>query len=114
MSVGSATGVKTAPAFPAQAVATALRDELISAVRAEANRKGQPIPGKTDELVGASIEIDSLTVVEILCALDDILPFQAGERVVRAGGYNSINTAVEHVAGRVAQEWIKHHNGGKA
>jgi hypothetical protein len=110
----SATTVKTALTFPTDAVAKALRDELITAVRAEAKRKAQPIPAKPDKLVGASIEIDSLAVVEILCVLDDILPFQADERVVRAGGYGSIKTAVDHVVGRVKHEWIKHHNGGKS
>src|SRR5437660_1574568 len=109
MPTGSTTTVKTAPTFPADAVSTALRDELIAAVREEAKRKVQPIPTKPDELVGASIEIDSLAVVEILCVLDDILPFQADERVVRAGGYSSIKMAVDHVVGRVEQEWVKHH-----
>jgi len=110
----STTTVKTVPAFPADAVAQALRDELITTIRAEAKRKAQPIPTKPDELVSASIEIDSLAVVEILCALDDILPFPADERVVRAGGYGSIKTAIDHVVGRVEQEWTKHHNGGKS
>jgi hypothetical protein len=110
----STTTVKMAPAFPADAVAKTLRDELITTVRAEAKRKAQSIPTKSDELVGAPIEIDSLAVVEILCVLDDILPFQADERVVRAGGYGSIKTAIDHVVGRVEQEWMKHHNGGKS
>ena len=110
----STTTVKTAPAFPADAVTQALRDELITTVRAEAKRKARPIPTKPDELVSAAIEIDSLAVVEILCALDEILPFQADERVVRAGGYGSIKVAVDHVVGRVEQEWMKHQNGGKS
>jgi hypothetical protein len=106
----STTIVKTATAFPVDAVTNALRDKLITT----AKRKAQLIPTTPDELVNAAIEIDSLAVVEILCALDDILPFQADERVVRAGGYRSIKAAVDHVVGRVEQEWMKHQNGGKS
>lgn len=102
---------RTIPAFPKTDVSKALRDELIQAVQAEAKRKGQAIPSKPDKLIGASIEIDSLTVVEILCVLDDHLPFPANERFVRAGGYGSIRESVEHVVGRVEQEWMKYHGG---
>jgi len=38
-----------------------------------------------------------LSVVEILCVLDEILPFEVGESVVRAGGYGSIQEAVDDV-----------------
>jgi hypothetical protein len=99
--------------FPRKAVEKALRDELIVSVRAIARRKGLPLPAKDDELVVAAIEIDSLTVVEILCVLDGILPFEVGESAVQAGGYRSIQEAVSDVVKRVEREWQKHSVGSK-
>ena len=113
MSTATALRGKPIPPFPADAVQTRLRDELIGAVQAEARRKGEALPKNRDEIALQSIEIDSLTVVELLCAVHGILPFQVGENVVRAGGYLSIDDAVKHVVERIEQQWRKHHNGGK-
>jgi hypothetical protein len=106
-------GAKTIPAYPADAVAAVLRHELIGAIRHRFRRKGTPLPKKDDEVVIMTIEIDSLTVVELLSSLDDILPFEVTESMVKAGGYNSIDAAVKHVTGRVESKWNKHHGGGK-
>lgn len=103
---------KPVPAYPKNDIAHALRGELIAAVRDMAARKGQALPPNDGDLVVLGVEIDSLTAVEILCVLDDLLPFMVGESVVRAGGYGSINEAVTHVVGRVEKEWGKHHQGG--
>jgi len=84
------------------------------AIRRRYRRKGQPLPKDDDEVVILEIEIDSLTVVELLASLDDILPFTVTECVVKAGGYGSIIEAVKHVTGRVESKWKKHHGGGKA
>ncbi|MGY4617642.1 hypothetical protein ACVWZ4_002869 [Bradyrhizobium sp. USDA 4472] len=61
-----------------------------------------------------SIELDSLTVVELIAVLDDYLPFKVTESVVKAGGYGSIAAAVKHVIGRVEKKWDKHYAGVKA
>jgi len=104
---------KTIPAYPASAVAAVLQDELLRAVRARCRRKGQPLPKADPDVVILSVEIDSLTVVELLASLDDVLPFKVTECVVKAGGYGSIAEAVKHVVGRVEGKWTKHHGGGK-
>lgn len=103
---------KTIPSFPSAMVAEVLRDELLAAVRRRFKRKGKPLPHSDDELVILGVEIDSLSVVELLSSLDDILPFQVTESVVKAGGYNSIAQAVAHVTKRVESKWVKHHGGG--
>jgi hypothetical protein len=113
MSVAAASSIKTIPPYPAAAVAAVLQYELVRAVRAMFRRKGQPLPKADDEVVVRAIEIDSLTVVELLCTLDDVLPFQVTECVVKAGGYSSIAVAVKHVVGRVESKWNKHHSGAK-
>ena len=106
-------GPKTIPTYPAADVAAVLRHELLAAIRRRFRRKGTPLPKKDDEVVIMTIEIDSLTVVELLSSLDDVLPFEVTESVVKAGGYNSIEAAVRHVTGRVESKWNKHHGGGK-
>lgn len=114
MATTTAPLVKTAPSYPADAVAAVLRDELLRAIRRRYKRKGAPLPKSDDEIVVLTIEIDSLTVVELLSNLDDILPFKVTECVVKAGGYDSIGSAVKHVTGRVATKWSKHQGGGKS
>lgn len=100
---------KTTPVYPASDVAAVLQRELLAAVRSRYRRKGLPLPKDDADIVILSIEIDSLTVVDILASLDDILPFKVTECVVKPGGYNSIDAAVKHVTGRVATKWNKHH-----
>jgi len=88
------------------------KKELIDSIRAIARRKGMVVPKNDGSLVAANVEIDSLSVIEILCVLDEILPFEVGESVVRAGGYGSIQEAVDDVTASVEKEWINHHHGG--
>ena len=106
-------GAKTVPTYPAAEVAAVLRHELLGAVRRRYRRKGLPLPTQDDEVIIMVIEIDSLTVVELLSSLDDIIPFEVTESVVKAGGYQSIEAAVKHVTGCVESKWNKHHGGGK-
>ncbi len=114
MAIIVASPVKTVPLYPASAVAAVLRDELLKAIRRRYRRKRMPLPKDDDAVVILAIELDSLTVVELLSSLDDILPFKVTECVVKAGGYGSIAEAVKHVTGRVETKWNKQHDGGKA
>lgn len=99
--------------YPADAVAACLHDELLKALRAEAHRTGRVLPDNPDEITMLAIEIDSLTVVEVLCSLDDILPFEVRESAVRAGGYGSIDAAVTDLAKCIERQWREHYDGGK-
>ena len=116
MAISSASVSRTAsspPPYPVSAVTDVMREELLRAVRARFKRKGESISGSDDQIVALPVEIDSLTVVELLSSLDDILPFTVSESVVRAGGYGSIQDALQHVVGRIEAKWNKHHAGGK-
>ena len=105
---------KTAcPPYPATQVATVMEQELIAAVRSDALRRGLAVTADDAGLVALPNFIDSLTVVELLCVADDLLPFEVTECVVRAGGYNSIVDAVTHLVGRIETKWIRHHTGVK-
>jgi len=105
---------QTIPPYPASAVAAVMQEELLRAVRSRFRRKGQRLPIADDEVVLLVVEIDSLTVVELLSNLDDILPFKVTESVVKAGGYGSIEAAVKHVVSRIETRWDKYHKGGKS
>jgi hypothetical protein len=113
MAATAALSPKTAPPYPAAAVSAVMQEELLRAVRARFKRKGQPLPTADSEVVVLEVEIDSLTAVELLSSLDDILPFAVSECVVKAGGYGSVEAAVKHVVGRIETKWKKYHAGEK-
>ena len=102
-----------ATAYPAAQVAAVLRDALITAVRAIARIRGTAVPSRDDDLIVAVIEIDSLSVVEILNTLDELLGFEVGDYAVRPGGYNSISEAIDDVGKRIAKEWRRRHGGAQ-
>jgi hypothetical protein len=108
----SAPITRTVPPYPATAVATVMQEELVRAVRSRFRRKGKPLL-PDDEVVFLAVDVDSLTVVELLSNLDDILPFKVTESVVKAGGYGSIEAAVKHVVSRIDRKWNSYHKGGK-
>ena len=114
MKVAAAIAKIACPIYPAANVAAVLQQELIAAVRGDASRRGAAVPVRDADLAELPTIIDSLTVVELLCAVDDVLPFEVSECVVRAGGYNSIASAVKHLVGRIETKWIRHHTGVKA
>lgn len=113
MPVATAVKPKIASAFPAAEVEASLREELYEAVAIEASIRGISVPRAPHELAKLSIQIDSLVVVDLLCAVEPILDFELRERIVRAGGYRSIDTAVSHLLPRIEREWVKK-NGGKS
>jgi len=105
---------QTIPPYPASAVAAVMQEELLRAVRSRFRSKGQPLPIADNEVVLLAVEIDSLTVVELLSNLDDILPFKVTESGVKVGGYGSIETAVKQVVSLIEAKWNKYHDGGKS
>src|SRR4051794_19190185 len=102
---------KTAP-FPKAAVEARLRDELIETVRAEAGVKGVALPSLPADVGKTSFQVDSLVVVSILCAVEPIVGFELPDSVVRAGGYGSVDSALEYLLPRIEAQWSKK-KGGK-
>src|SRR3954467_9309610 len=52
---------------------------------------------------------DSLAVVNILCFIDEVVPGVdiAPERIVRKGGYASLDEALQHIVAGVERAWHK-------
>ncbi|MFY0400639.1 hypothetical protein [Brevundimonas naejangsanensis] len=94
--------------FPVQTVSEALLAELAILAEGEATIQGIELPKDPTALRSVHIRLDSLTVVAITCALDDILGFEPKD-IVKAGGYDSINAAMAHLMPRIEKAWAKQH-----
>lgn len=93
--------------FPAGSVETRLRAELIESVKAEAAIRGDVLPAAPADLAKAPVHVDSLVVVTILCAVEPIVGCELPHTVVRAGGYISVDSAIENLLPRIEKEWTK-------
>jgi hypothetical protein len=93
--------------FPKALVEACLEKALTEIVIDQAQVLGASLP--TSGLPTAQVDIDSLCAVEILCVLDEHLPFQLTECVVRPGGYNSIAEGVSHLTSGAEAKWNDYH-----
>jgi hypothetical protein len=93
--------------FPRSTVDAMLRAELIEAVKIEASIRGITLSAAPDQIVRTAVQVDSLVVVSILCAIEPIVGFELSDSVVRAGGYGSAESALGHLLPRIEREWIK-------
>jgi hypothetical protein len=104
-----ATITRSTPAvaavFPAAAVEITLRAELIEAVKAEASIKGITLPTAAADLAKTAFRIDSLIAVSILCVIEPIVGFELPESLVRAGGYDSVDSALGQLLPRIKAQW---------
>ena len=110
------TIVKTAAtkAFPGTDVEAKLCDLLLEAVTSDAQPKGVALPADKPGKFAAGIHLDSLGVVDLLCGLEPAVGFELKDSLVKAGGYKSINDAVEHLMPCIERAWIKNGSvGGK-
>jgi len=108
------TIVKPTPSkvFPKAGVEAKLRDLLLDAATADAQLKGIALPADKPGKYAASIRLDSLGVVDLLCGLEPVVGFELKEGLVKAGGYKSINDAVGHLMPRIETAWTKHGSAG--
>lgn len=95
--------------FPEDDLRAILTDGLLDNVRNQASMYGTKLPSSEAELAKSSIEIDSLVVVDISIEAEPILGFEIkAERVVRQGGYGSVEEAVSDLLAKLSKEWQKH------
>lgn len=101
----------TTTVFPKAAVEAKLRDALLASASSDAMMKGINLPADVAGQAAASVRFDSLDVVSLLCDIEPIVGFELKDHLVRAGGYNSVNQAMDHLMPRIEKAWEK--NGGK-
>lgn len=99
--------------FPRAEVEKCLRDELVEAVKSEASIKGVALPAATAAVVTAPFQVDSLVVVSLLTAVEAIIGCKVPDNVVRAGGYTSVQQAMDLLLPSIEKHWHKM-TGGKA
>lgn len=107
MSVSALAPSSISTPFPAAAVETSLRNELLQAVKDEASIKGISLPTSNVGIAKAPFQVDSLVVVSILCVVEPIVGFELPESVVRTGGYGSVDSALYQLLPRIEAQWKK-------
>jgi acyl carrier protein len=93
--------------FPTPEVEKCLRDELIEAVKSEAAVKGDALPATPAAIATTTFQIDSLVVVSLLTAVEAVIGCNLPDIVVRAGGYTSVEQALEQLVPRIENHWAK-------
>ncbi len=93
--------------FPTPEIKKCLRDELIEAVKSEAAVKGDALPATPAAIATTTFQIDSLVVVSLLTAVEAVIGCNLPDIVVRAGGYTSVEQALEQLVPRIENHWAK-------
>lgn len=102
----------TVTAFPKAEVEAKLKEVLLGAAQSDAALKGITLPTTVAGQASASVRLDSLDVVSMLCDVEPIMGFELKDSLVRAGGYSSVNQAMEHLMPRIEKAWDKHGSKG--
>ena len=105
------TLVKTATTtvgFPLAAVEAKLREELLGVAESAAAMHSITLPSDPIAQGAAAIQLDSLAVVDVLLSVEQIVGCTLKDHIVKAGGYSSINSAIEHLTPRIKSAWDKH------
>jgi len=97
--------------FQAAAIEAALRDALISNVQDQATIYGVELPESLIDVSKKSVSIDSLIVVEILCAVESLVGSELPQKLVKEGGYESVDQAVENLMPQIEKVWQKNQKG---
>lgn len=98
----------TASGFPLAAVEAKLREELLGVAESAAAMHSIPLPADPAAQCATAIQLDSLAVVDVLLSIEDIIGCTLKDHIVKAGGYSSVNAAVEHLTPRIKSTWEKH------
>lgn len=86
-------------AFPTDVVETAIRDELAAAKAATPFQFG----GATAQNWEA--EIDSMVIVEVLCAVQEAIGIDLSEDIIPQGGFETADECVATVLAAAAKTW---------
>jgi hypothetical protein len=93
--------------FPSAEVESALRTALLESVVATAAIYGTALPEDPQAQSAASVQLDSLDVVGMLCRLEPLVGYELKDSLVRTGGYRSVNDAMGQLMPRIQASWDK-------
>ena len=93
--------------FPKADILKVLMAELTDVAENEAGLHGIKLPTDPAGIAKAPVPLDSLTVVDTLCSIEPVLGFPPRESIVRTGGYDSIEEALDHMLPRIERVWNK-------
>jgi hypothetical protein len=98
---------QAAKAFPLAAVQSCLLAELTLLTETEAQIRGIELPKAPPALLKMAVPLDSLSVVDVLCAVEPVIGFALKDSLVRTGGYGSIEAAMDHLVPKLEAVWKK-------
>jgi hypothetical protein len=94
-------------AFPMEQVRACLELELVEIAKAEAGVRQLSLPSAPAQILKAPIRLDSLSVVDALCAVEKVVGFELSDSLVSSGGYPTIEAALAHLIPRIEAAWTK-------
>ncbi|MFB9950952.1 hypothetical protein ACFFP0_19050 [Rhizobium puerariae] len=94
--------------FPASSIEATLRADLVDAIKNEAGMKGIVLPSSIAAISSMPVPVDSLVVVSILCNVEPALGFLLPDKVVKSGGYSSVDEAIQLLLPKIEDRWKKH------
>jgi hypothetical protein len=103
----TSAAIKEQKVFPRHELELLLTDELLLAAETEAGMLGIAMPTQQAQAMTTPVPIDSLVAVGILCAVEPVLGFPSPDATVRAGGYASVQDALDHLLPRLERQWQK-------
>lgn len=98
----------TTVGFPLAAVEAKLREELLGVAQSAADMHSITLPADPAAQCAAAVQLDSLAVVDVLLSVEEIVGCTLKDHIVKAGGYSSVNSAIEHLTPRIKSAWDKH------
>lgn len=106
--MSTATATHASATFPASSIEATLRADLVDAIKNEAAMKGIVLPSSIAAISSMPVPVDSLVVVSILCNVEPTIGFLLPDKVVKSGGYSSVDEAVQHLLPKIEDRWKKH------
>lgn len=95
------SSLSSTTAFPAAAVEACIRDELQRQADGQALTR---LPKPSDQ-PNWEPEIDSLVVVEIICAVEELLNVTLPEDLTPRGGYESVEDCIADLMAAASSSW---------
>lgn len=88
------------PGFPARDIEKCIRDELAQRHDAQAQLRPRAVSA-------CEPEIDSLVVVEIICAIEEIIGVKLPSDFAPRGGYDDIESCVGDLMAQTQSVWLE-------